>query len=94
MADMIGIEEVKEHGDGSATFTVVVDDQAQTSLANEGLKLVLYCAAASMDIQTVYDFIEDHIRYENDQKIRPMTYDERKRASERDSANSSKNKGK
>jgi len=29
--------------------------------------LVLYCAAANMDMQLVYDFIEDHIKYEKDE---------------------------
>jgi len=28
---------------------------------------LLYCAAAKLDMQLVYDFIEDHMRYENDQ---------------------------
>ena len=65
--EKIVVETVEEHGDGSATFTVVVDESARTSLANEGLKLILYCAAAKMDIQTVYDFIEDHVRYEADE---------------------------
>jgi len=27
---------------------------------------VLYCAAAKLDLQVVYDFIEDHIKYEAD----------------------------
>ena len=30
-------------------------------LAEEGLKLVIYCAAAQMDIQKVYDFIEENM---------------------------------
>jgi dsRNA-specific ribonuclease len=31
------------------------------------LKLVLYCAAASLDLQVVYDFIEDHIKSKKDE---------------------------
>jgi len=85
--DMIGVETVEEHDDGSATFTVVVDENARSSLANEGLKLILYCAAANMDLQLVYDFIEDHIRYTNDEEIRPMTAEERNRSKEREEKN-------
>jgi len=87
MVDMIGVETVEEHDDGSATFTVVVDENARSSLANEGLKLILYCAAANMDLQLVYDFIEDHIRYNNDEEIRPMTAEERNRSKEREEKN-------
>ena len=31
------------------------------------LELVLYCAAAKLDLQVVYDFIEDHIKYQADE---------------------------
>ena len=85
--DVIGVESVEDHDDGSATFTVVVDENARSSLANEGLKLILYCAAANMDVQLVYDFIEDHIKYNNDEEIRPMTAEERQRAKEREEKN-------
>lgn len=63
----IDVETVDEHEDGSATFTVKLDEGVKEKLASEGLKLVLYCAAANLDIQLVYDFIEDHIRYESDE---------------------------
>lgn len=63
----IVVETVDEHEDGSATFTVMLDEGVRESLASEGLKLILYCAAANMDVQLVYDFIEDHIRYESDE---------------------------
>jgi hypothetical protein len=67
-AGIIGVEKVKEHEDGSATLTFHFDAHAQGLLAEEGLKLVLYCAAAKMDMQLVYDFIEDHIRYNKDEE--------------------------
>lgn len=70
MTGKIGVENVEEHEDGSATFTVQLDEGVRETLASEGLKLVLYCAAAKLDMQVVYDFIEDHIRYENDEEIR------------------------
>jgi len=63
---MIGVETVEEHEDGSATYQFHMDAHARGLLAEEGLKLVLYCAAAGLDMQVVYDFIEDHIRYEKD----------------------------
>lgn len=66
MTGKISVESVEEHEDGSATFTVQLDDDVREMLASEGLRLVLYCTAAKLDMQVVYDFIEDHIRYEKD----------------------------
>ena len=60
---MLGIETVEEHEDGSATYSVHMDEYTRKLLAEEGLKLTLYCAAAELDMQIVYDFIEDHIEY-------------------------------
>ena len=67
MTGRIGVEQVEEHEDGSATFTVQLDDGVREILASEGLKLVLYCAAANLDLQVVYDFIEDHIKYQKEE---------------------------
>ena len=67
MAGVIGVETVEEHEDGSATYQFQVDNHCAKLLQEEGLKLVLYCAAAKLDMQTVYDFIEDHIRYNKDE---------------------------
>ena len=66
-AGLIGVETVEEHEDGSATYHFHFDSHARGLLAEEGLKLVLYCAAAKLDLQVVYDFIEDHMRYEKDE---------------------------
>jgi len=68
-ARIIGVETVKENEDGSADYVFHVDAHARGLLAEEGLKLVLYCAAAKMDMQLVYDFIEDHIRYNKDERF-------------------------
>lgn len=65
-AGILGVETVEEHEDGSATYNFHMDAHARGLLAEEGLKLALYCAAAKLDMGVVYDFIEDHIRYEND----------------------------
>jgi hypothetical protein len=92
-AGVIGVEAVEEHEDGSATYKFHMDAYCRGLLAEEGLKLVLYCAAAKMDMQLVYDFIEDHIRYNNDQEIRPMTDEERQAAKNREKANQKDKKG-
>jgi len=63
----IGVDTVVENEDGSATYSFHMDAHARGMLAEEGLKLVLYCAAAGLDIQVVYDFIKDHIEYEKDE---------------------------
>jgi hypothetical protein len=66
-AGMIGVEQVEEHEDGSATYQFHLDANCAKLLQEEGLKLVLYCAAAKLDLQIVYDFIEDHIKYQKDE---------------------------
>jgi len=67
MTGTIGVEQVEEHEDGSATYQFHLDGNCAKLLQEEGLKLVLYCAAAKLDLQIVYDFIEDHIRYETEE---------------------------
>ena len=67
-AGIIGVEQVEEHEDGSATYQFHLDEHCRGLLAEEGLKLVLYCAAAKLDMGVVYDFIEDHIRYNKDEE--------------------------
>ena len=61
MSGAIGVETVEEHEDGSATYQFHFDNDTRSMLAEEGLKLVIYCAAAQMDIQKVYDFIEENM---------------------------------
>ena len=60
-AGIIGVETVKENEDGSADYTFNMDAHARGLLAEEGLRLVIYCAAAQMDIQKVYDFIKENM---------------------------------
>jgi hypothetical protein len=57
MTGMIGVETVEEHEDGSATYQFHLDNNCAKLLQEEGLKLVLYCAAAKLDLQIV-----DHIK--------------------------------
>ena len=68
-AGIIGVETVEEHEDGSATFKFHMDAHARGLLTEEGLKLVMYCAAAKLDMGVVYNFIEDHIRYNKDERF-------------------------
>lgn len=53
----IGIVGEVEHEDGSATYSFDLDEAAQKSLTELGLKFVLYCAAYQLDIQEVFDHI-------------------------------------
>ncbi len=59
---LIGVEQIKEHEDGSADFEFHFDDDTRDKLAQHGLELVLHCAAAEMDIQDVLDWIRSHIK--------------------------------
>jgi hypothetical protein len=68
-AGIIGVETVEEHEDGSADYAFHMDAHARGLLAEEGLRLVLYCAAAKLDMGLVYDFIADHMRYEKDDRF-------------------------
>ena len=53
----IGVEEVKEHEDGSATYNFMLDDVAAKEITNLGLQFILYCGAAKVDIQDALDWI-------------------------------------
>jgi len=63
---ILGVETVEEHEDGSASYQFHMDTHTRGLLAEEGLKLVLYCAAAKLDMGVVYDFITDHMEKNKD----------------------------
>jgi hypothetical protein len=63
---ILGVETLEEHEDGSAIVQFHMDERTRGLLAEEGLKLVLYCAAAKLDMGVVYDFIQDHMENNND----------------------------
>ena len=65
-AGVIGVESVQEHEDGSATYKLHMDDKAQAMLVEEGMKFILHCAAAKMDIGDVYDWILSHVPQEEE----------------------------
>lgn len=56
----IFVEEVKEHDDGSATYTMSMDDQSRQLVINEGIRLIFNCAAYKVDLEDVYDWIASH----------------------------------
>lgn len=53
----IGVEEVKENEDGSATYTFQMSDDVAKEVSSLGLKLILYCGVAQVDLQDVFDWI-------------------------------------
>ena len=56
----ISLSDCVEHEDGSATYKVQMDEKARGHLCEEGLKLILYCAAYDVDLGDVYDWIASH----------------------------------
>ena len=67
MTGLIGVEQVEEHEDGSATYKFHMDADVRGLLAEEGLKLLLYCAAAKLDMGLVYDWIESQMERDDDE---------------------------
>jgi len=53
----IGVGEVKEHEDGSATYTFVMDDAASKEITTIGIKFILYCGVAEVNVQDALDWI-------------------------------------
>jgi hypothetical protein len=83
----ISLSECVEHEDGSVTYKVDMEDKARDTLVEEGLKLVLYCAAYEVDLGDVYDWIESQGKSIDIPKISEFTPEERQRAIERSVAN-------
>jgi hypothetical protein len=54
----ISLSDCVEHEDGSATYKVRMEEKARDQLVEEGLKLILHCAAYDADLGDVYDWIE------------------------------------
>ena len=64
---VIGVESVQEHEDGSATYQLHMDGYAQAMLIEEGIKFILHCAAAKVDIADVYDWILTQVPAEEEE---------------------------
>ena len=54
---MIVVTEVKEHEDGSATYTFDLDDHSSKKITELGLEFILTCAAYGLDIQDALSHI-------------------------------------
>ena len=54
---MLKLEEVEHHENGDATYKFDMDESAAKDVAELGLKLILYCGVAKVDLQDVYDWI-------------------------------------
>lgn len=54
---LVTLEHVKEHENGDATYTFDMTETARDAILEEGLKLMLYCGVAKVDLQDVYDWI-------------------------------------
>lgn len=53
----IKLEHFEEHENGDATYTFDMPESAEKYLKEEGLRLILLCAAAEVDLEDVYDWI-------------------------------------
>lgn len=54
---MIKLEEVEHHENGDATYKFNMDEDAEKYVAQEGLKLMLYCGVSKVDMKDVYKWI-------------------------------------
>ena len=55
---IIGVEEVVEHADGSATYTFHFEDETRDKIAEIGLEFILYCAIYKWDIQDALESLK------------------------------------
>jgi NTP pyrophosphatase (non-canonical NTP hydrolase) len=57
----IEVLDVKEHEDGSATYTFDMDQESSDLLTEVGLKLILFCGAAGISTEEVFDSVRQKI---------------------------------
>jgi hypothetical protein len=55
---IIGVEEVEEHEDGSATYNFHFDEDTKSQLVKLGIEFAVYCAAYGWDIQDALDSLK------------------------------------
>lgn len=71
---VIRLEHVKQHENGDATYTFDLSETAEKYVMEEGLKLMLFCGVAKVDIQDVYEWIMSKApEIENDGTEDPMS---------------------
>ena len=54
---VVKLVRVNEHENGDATYTFDMSEAARDAILEDGLKLMLYCGVAKVDLQDVYDWI-------------------------------------
>jgi hypothetical protein len=54
---LIKVAGITEEKDGSVTYKFDISDGAREKIIDEGLRLILYCGTAGVDLQDVYDWI-------------------------------------
>lgn len=59
--NMISVEEVEEHEDGSATYSFHYDEATRDKLAGFGIELIIVCAAYGWDIQDALDHLKREV---------------------------------
>jgi len=55
---IISVEEVEEHEDGSATYSLRFDETTKNQLSGLGIELVIRCIVFGWDIQDALDSLK------------------------------------
>ena len=55
------VKEVEENEDGSAEVTFLMDDKTKDVLVEEGLRFILTCAAAKLDIEYALQILMNYM---------------------------------
>jgi hypothetical protein len=64
---LIKLEEVKEHENGDATYTFDMTETARDAVLEDGLKLLLYCGVAKVNVEDVFGWILSHAEGDNNE---------------------------
>jgi hypothetical protein len=65
---VIEVERVEEHEDGSATYSLDLDEDTTKELASIGAKILLYCMAAKLSLNELYDILNQYIEEKSDEE--------------------------
>ena len=57
---MIELEEVEHHENGDATYKFDMNEEGAKNVAEIGLRLMLYCGVAKIDVNDVFGWILSH----------------------------------
>lgn len=56
----LAVEKVVEHEDGSATYTFDMSNETKDMFVNDGIRFVLTCAAAKLDIEYALEILMNY----------------------------------